>query len=251
MTSAQALVEEGAQIGEGVKLAAMSIVKQGAILGDGVSVDHFAVVGGLPQDIHFDPATETYARIGKGTVLREGVTVHRSTRKGESTIVGENCFLMSNSHVAHDCVLGNRVILASGVLLAGHVHVGEGCFLGGNAVVHQFCNIGKGAIISGGVRMATDVPPYCMASGFNTVAGLNLIGLKRGGISSEDLADLRRCYRAVYFHSGSLQKKAAAALESGLGTSPHGRHFLEVIAAGSKRGFCRSLSEGTKERTSE
>lgn len=242
-TNAQAWVEDGAVLGQGVCLAPLSVVKKEAILGDNVQVDHFSVVGGLPQDLHFDPATESHVRIGKNSVLREGVTVHRSTQAGGETIVGENCFLMANSHVAHDCVLGNRVILANGVLLGGHVHVGEGCFLGGNAVVHQFVHIGRGAIVSGGSRVAADLPPYCIATALNEVAGLNLIGLKRSGINAQALAELRRCYREVYFHPGSLQKKAQAALEAGFAQSEEALHFLEVIAAGSKRGFCRSLAE--------
>lgn len=248
MTNAQAWVEDGARFGQGVKLAAMAVIKKEAILGDGVSVDHFAVVGGLPQDIHFDPQTESFARIGDNTVLREGVTVHRSASAGGQTLVGANCFLMANAHVAHDCVVEDRVILANGVLLGGHVHIGTGTFIGGNAVVHQFVNIGRGAIISGGARMAVDVPPYCIANNLNEVAGLNLIGLKRSGISKEDMVDLRYCYRAVYFHPGSLQKKASAALAAGHGTSEQGRHFLETIAAGSKRGFCRSHSERSREK---
>ena len=120
-----AIVEAGATLGAGCRLAAHAIVKARAELGAGVRVDHFAVVGGDPQDLSFDPATESGTRIGDRTVIREHVTVHRATKAGENTVIGADGLLMAGSHVAHDCVLGDHVILANGCMLGGHVHVGE------------------------------------------------------------------------------------------------------------------------------
>src|SRR5512137_2798445 len=138
-----AIVEPGAQLGADCEIMAYAVVTRHCVLGDRVVVHPFAVVGGDPQYLKFERASETSVRIGAGTVLREHVTINRSIRPGEATIVGENCFLMATSHVAHDCELGRNVVLANAALLAGHVSVGDNTFFGGGAAVHQFCRIGE------------------------------------------------------------------------------------------------------------
>ncbi|MBC2596458.1 acyl-ACP--UDP-N-acetylglucosamine O-acyltransferase [Ruficoccus amylovorans] len=207
----EALIEPGATFGADCNLAPFAVLKAGAVLGDGVTVDHFTVVGGLPQDLKFDPATKSGVRIGAGSVLREGVTVHRATREGAFTEIGKNCLLMANSHVGHDSVLGDNVIMANGALLGGHVHVGKNAFISGNAVIHQHVRVGEGCIISGGSRVGLDVPPFVIVDGKNTVGGLNLVGLRRRGHTAEEIADLKNCYRAIYMSEvkGSAADKAA------------------------------------------
>lgn len=224
----EALIEPGVTLGVDCNLAPFAVLKSGAVLGDRVTVDHFAVVGGLPQDLKFDPATKSGVCIGAGSVLREGVTVHRSTVAGGFTEIGANCLLMVNSHVGHDSVLGDNVILANGALIAGHVHVGKNAFISGNAVIHQHVRVGEGCMISGGSRVGLDVPPFVIVDGKNTVGGLNLVGLRRRGHSAEDIADLKNCYRAIYMSDvkGSAADKAATAKPQ----TPTGKTFIDFFA---------------------
>lgn len=236
-----AVIEENVQLGEGCVIAPLAVIKSGSVLGDGVRVDHFAVVGGNPQYLKFDPATRSGVEIGAATVIREGVTVNRSIHAGKNTTVGAHCFLMANSHVGHDSQLGANIVLANGVLLGGHVTVGDHVFIGGNSAVHQFCRIGEGAMIGGVARITYDVPPFVTAANENEVCGLNLIGLKRRGFTEDELADLKRCYRAVYLSqpAGSPAKKAAAALADGLPITDRGRQFLAFFDYAESRGFIR------------
>lgn len=226
-----AIVEDDVVIGENCRIAAHAIIKSGTILETGVHVDHHAVIGGLPQDLGFNPETKTGVRVKTGTRIREGVTIHRATKEGGFTVIGENCFLMALAHVAHDCALGDNVILANAATLGGHVQVGERAFISGGAVVHQFVRIGESVMVSGNSRTGMDVPPYCIALERNCVAGLNLIGLRRRGFLREAIANIKNCYRAVYRDDSlNLSKNAAEALAGGLATTPEGRAFLEFFS---------------------
>src|SRR5690606_10952257 len=133
-----ALVEPGAQLGAGCEIMAYAVVTRHCVLGDGVVVHPFAVVGGDPQYLKFDPTIASHVRIGARSVIREHVTINRSIHPGKATVLGEQCFLMAASHVAHDCEVGNHVVFANAALLAGHVTVGDHTFIGGSAAVHQF-----------------------------------------------------------------------------------------------------------------
>ncbi|MEM9227545.1 MAG: acyl-ACP--UDP-N-acetylglucosamine O-acyltransferase [Verrucomicrobiota bacterium] len=232
-----ALIEEGVTLGEGCRVAAYAVLKSGVTLGKDCLIDHHVIIGGEPQDLKFDPSTPSGVVIGPNTVLREGVTVHRATQSGMNTTIGADCLLMGNCHVGHDSVLGDNVILANGVLVAGHITVGDHAFISGNVVLHQHIRVGEGCIISGGSRIGLDVPPYVIADGKNTVAGLNLIGLKRRGHSAEEISDLKDCYRAVYMtkRTGSLQEKAAHAQAK----TEMGQKFLQFFSQ-EKRGFIYS-----------
>jgi UDP-N-acetylglucosamine acyltransferase len=268
MIHPSAVVSPQAQVGEGVSIGPFAIVEAGAVLGDrcvvrgqavvctgsvlgpGVVVDSFAVVGGLPQHLKFDPATPSGVRIGAGTVLREGVTVNRSTRAGEYTVVGEQGYLMANCHVAHDCRLGDRVVIANGTLLAGHVEVGDGVFIGGNSAVHQFCRIGEGVMLGGMSGLSKDLPPFLMAAERDRVVGLNSVGLRRRGCSREAVAELKTLYRRVY-GAPSPREEAAALLASGLAASREAAVFLAFFAGG-KRGIVgpRRKADGTMDDAS-
>jgi UDP-N-acetylglucosamine acyltransferase len=242
-----AIVDDGVEIGRDCIIQAYAIVRRGTVLGERVNVHPFAVVGGDPQDLHFDPATPSGVRIGAGTTVREHVTVSRSTKAGGATVVGENCFLMAACHVAHDCAVGNHVVIANAVLLAGHVHIGDHCFLGGSAGFHQFVRVGEGAIVSGGSRVALDVPPFAMAAERNEVIGLNLIGLKRRGVARETMRELKAAFRVVYFSPGNIREIATQAAASGDFRSAEARRFLEFFVSG-KRGFARARREGPMEQ---
>jgi UDP-N-acetylglucosamine acyltransferase len=234
-----ALVEPGAQLGADCEIMAGAIVTRHCVLGDRVVVHPFAVVGGDPQYLKFDRATVSGLRVGAGTVIREHVTLNRSTQAGGFTVIGENSFIMAASHVAHDCVLGNQVVLANGALLAGHVTVGDHAFFGGGSAVHQFCRIGEGVMVAGHASITRDVPHYVMVAERDDVIGFNLVGLKRRGFGRGAITQLKQAYHDVYFTPGNIRTVAAAALAGGKFTTPEARRFLGFFADG-KRSFARA-----------
>ncbi len=234
-----AIVEAGAQLGAGCEIQAHAIVTQHCVLGDGVVVHPFAVVGGDPQYLKFDRATASGVRIGAGTVIREHVTVNRSIHGGGYTTVGDNCFLMAASHVAHDCVVGSNVVMANAALLAGHVTVGDHSFLGGSCAVHQYCRIGEGVMVAGLAAITRDVAHYTMVAERDDVVGFNAIGLKRRGMGRPAIAELKQAFHTVYFTPGNIRVIAAEALASGAYGTPEARRFLEFFSEG-KRSFARA-----------
>jgi UDP-N-acetylglucosamine acyltransferase len=238
-----AIIEPGAQLGADCEIHPYAIVKRGAILGDRVTVHPFAVVGGDSQDLKFDPAVPTGVRVGPGTRIRENVTINRSTVEGSCTEVGADCLLMACCHVAHDCVVGDHVVVANCVLLAGHVHVGDHAVLGGSALLHQFIRIGQGAMVGGGARCTLDIPPFAMATERDELIGLNLIGLRRQGHSAAAIRELKDAFREVYFTKGNIRAVAAKALAGGSYREPVARQFLEFFGGG-ERGFSRARRHG-------
>jgi UDP-N-acetylglucosamine acyltransferase len=240
------IVEQNVRIGGGSRLAAHTVVRSGSQIGNGVQVDSFAVVGGAPQSLSFDPATASGVSIGAATILREGVTIHRATQANAFTEVGAHCLLMCHAHVGHDCVISDGVTLANNTMLGGHVQIGAKAFIGGGAGIHQFVRIGELAMIAGNASVSADVPPFIMVAERNEACGLNLIGLRRAGVDAATIAELKRCYRAVFFGGGNPVTKAQAARESqGLGQSAQAKAFLDFFQAG-KRGFVRTRN-GSKD----
>ncbi|HUJ42515.1 MAG TPA: acyl-ACP--UDP-N-acetylglucosamine O-acyltransferase [Opitutaceae bacterium] len=244
-----AIVEDGAQLGADCVVHAHAVVTRYARLGDGVIVHPGAVVGGDPQALKFDPATSSHVRVGARTVLREQVTVNRSTVAGGETMVGADCFLMAGAHVAHDCVVGDHVVLANNVLLAGHVSLGSFTFVGGGAAFHQFTRVGESAMVGGLARITLDIPPFVMAAERDEIVGLNLVGLKRRGFSREVMAELKECFREVYFDGGNVRHRAQAMLARGV-QSPEVRRFLEFFAGG-RRGIARARGAWSTESEGE
>lgn len=230
-----ALIEAGVVVGAGSRIAAHAILKQGTILGTQVSVDHFAVIGGDPQDLSFERAIISGVQIGDRTVIREHVTIHRATKPAGMTSIGTDGLLMAGAHVAHDCVLGHAVILANGCMLGGHVQVGDRAFISGGVAVHQFCRIGGGSLTSGNAVMTEDVPPNTLAHGRNTCAGLNLIGLRRRSLPLTTIAELKQAYHLVYTLGGNCATLAETALASGAFHAEEARAFLQFFLGG-KRG---------------
>jgi len=239
-----AIIEDGVQLGAGCVVQAYAIIKKYSVLGDGVIVHSFAVIGDEPQYLKFDPTTASGVRIGNGTVVREHATINRSIHADKETTVGERCFLMANAHVGHDCLVADEVVLANNVMLAGHVTVGRCTFLGGGTGVHQFCRVGEGVIVGGLGRIAQDVPPFAMAAERNEIIGLNLIGLKRRGISRDAIGEIKAAFRAVYFTPGNIREVARAALDSGRFETAEARQFLTFFTEG-KRGFARARREAS------
>jgi UDP-N-acetylglucosamine acyltransferase len=233
-----ALVEAGARLGAGCIIHAQALITRHCELGEGVVVHPFAVLGGDPQDLSFDAVTPSGVRIGPRTVIREHVTVSRATKAAASTEIGPDCFLMAGCHVAHDCRIGARVVIANAVLLAGHVQIGDHAFLGGGAVIHQFCRIGESAMIGGGARISRDIAPFAMATERNALIGLNVVGLRRRGLKREALDEIKRAFRALNTPVGNLRQIAAQALQRGEFASAEARSLLEFFQSG-RRGFAR------------
>ena len=241
------VIEPGVIVGENCSIAANVILRSGSALGNEVTVDSFAVIGGNPQSLNFDASIKSGVRIGDGCVIREGCTVSRASGDGGNTVLSDGCFLMAQAHVAHDCELGSGVILANNVMLAGHVKVGKKTFIGGGAGIHQYCRIGAFAMVAGNASITADIPPYIMVSERNSAHGLNLVGLRRGGFERAEIADLKQCYRAVYFADRSVRKKAAEVLKEGThGQTGPGNEFLRFFETG-KRGFAQTDASSTSE----
>ena len=192
-----AVVEDRAVVGDGCEIRAHAVVKRHTRLGAGNRVHEGAVLGGEPQDLSF-PGHETAVVIGDRNVIREGVTIHRSTKPGGATVVGSDCFLMAYVHVAHDNRIGDRVILANNVMLAGHVELGERAFLGGGAGIHQFCRVGRLAMVGGNAKVVQDCLPFVITDGHPARArGLNVVGLRRAGVTASQLRTLAEAYRLL------------------------------------------------------
>ena len=232
---AHAIIEAGVVIGPGSTIAAQAIIKKNSVIGKNVHVDHFAVIGGNPQDLTFKTDIKSNVQIGDGTVIREHVTVHRATQPGLATVVGQNNLLMAGCHVAHDCSLGNNVILANGCMLGGHVQVGDHAFISGGVAVHQFCRIGTGSMTSGNAVITEDVPPHALAHSRNLLSGLNLVGMRRRGLSTAEITEVKKAYHAVYAPNGNCLSFAQAALQSGTYATHVALDFLNFFLGG-KRG---------------
>ena len=245
-----AIIEEGVQLGADCVIHAGAILKKYTVLGAGVVVHPYAVIGGDPQFLKFDPATVSGVTIGAGTVVREHVTVSRSIYAQRATAVGARCFLMVNVHVAHDCVVEVDVVLANNVMLAGHVTVGAHTFVGGGVAVHQHVRLGESTMVSGVARMAQDLPPFTLGAERNEVIGLNLVGLKRRGFPREAIREVKDAFRIVYFTPGNIRSVALTALESGVFKTPAARQFLDFFTAG-KRGFARARRGASDEAEGE
>lgn len=241
-----AIVEDGAQLGEDCDIGAYAIVTKHCVLGGRVVVHPFAVIGGDPQYLKFDPTIASGVQIGAGTVIREHVTVNRSITAGGFTSIGENCFLMASSHVAHDCSVANSVVLANAALLAGHVSVGEHSFLGGGSAVHQFCRIGDGVMVAGHASITRDVAHFTMVAERDEIVGFNAVGLRRRGFSRAAVAELKQAFQSVYFTRGNIRVIAAEALASGVFVTPEAKRFLDFFAEG-KRSFARARRAGGDE----
>ncbi len=202
-------------IGDGSRLLGNCFVTGPTMMGCENTLWPGSAIGGPPQDVNFDPMTAGSGLIiGDRNIFREGASVHRGKTEAP-TRIGDDNYFMSNSHAGHDCVLGNRIQLASGALLAGHVTVGDRVIFGGNAAAHQFVRIGAGAMIRGLSGASLDVPPWCINYEIGRIAGLNLIGMRRSGMSESEFARRREVYRVMYRQGLSMPSVIKLLREAG------------------------------------
>ena len=195
------------------------------------------VIGDAPQDLRYKDEP-TGVQIGSQNVFRENVTVHRSNKISEDTVIGSHGFYMANSHVAHNCTLGDYVILANGVALGGHVTVQDRAFLSGNCLVHQFVRVGTLALMQGGSAISKDLPPFTIARGDNHICGLNIVGMRRAGLNAEQRLELKRLYQLL-FRSGRNLRDALQEAQAQFASST-ARTLIEFITA-TKRGVCADV----------
>jgi len=225
------------KVGDGTIIYAHAVLQENVILGERCEVSPGAVLGGKPQDLKFK-GEETYIRIGNGTIIRECVTVNRSSGAGQETLIGDRCLLMAYAHVAHNCIVGNEVILANNVQLGGHVEVGDFAFLGGTCAFHQFVKIGRLAIVSGFSAARQDIPPFAMADSRPAIiAGINKVGLKRRGFDLAARTRLKKAYHLLFF-SGLNFNQAIETIQSSIEMDPAVTELVDFVK-NSSRGIYR------------
>jgi len=230
------VIDGPVRIGSGCRIAASAVILGYTEIGADCQIHSHAVIGDVPQDHAFEGA-ESYCRIGAGSTVREGATIHRGTAPGSQTTVGRRCFLMTNSHVGHNCEIGDDVTIVSGAVLGGYVQVGPRAVISGNAAIHQFVRIGELAMVSGLAKVVQDVPPFFMTDREGAVVGENRIGLIRARFSALERTEIKAAFRVIY-RSGKGHQEAIEYL-SGYVTSDAGRRLLDFIAVHSKRGVTR------------
>ena len=230
------IIEAGAVIGDGCRIQARAVIGGHVRMGARNTVGHGAILGGDPQDFDFKPGTTSGVEIGDDNVFREYVTIHRGTKEGTSTRVGNNNFLMVGVHMGHNSSVGNRVIIANNGLLAGYVSVDDGAVLGGGSVFHQFIRVGRLCMVRGGERFGKDIPPFLIAYGTNLVSGINAVGLRRSGVNSEARLELKRAFRLLYLEGRNLSQALDAAGKETWG--PEAESFFAFVSEAKKRGIC-------------
>jgi UDP-N-acetylglucosamine acyltransferase len=260
-----AVIEPGARLDATVEVGPYAVIEAGVELGPRCRVGPHAcllgllhaggdnrfhagcVIGDAPQDLKYQGAS-TPVRIGAANVFREHVTVHRPTKPEGETVIGSHNFFMAHAHVAHNCRLGDRVIMANGATLGGHVTVADGAFLSGNCLVHQFVRVGALALMQGGAAISKDLPPYTVARGANGLCGLNTVGLRRAGLTPAERLELKQLYRLLFLAGRRLREAVQEARQRF--ASAAAVQLLDFIAA-SKRGVVAHPGGGGRETTVE
>jgi UDP-N-acetylglucosamine acyltransferase len=231
-----AIVENEVSIGARSRLQPHVVVKRWTTLGEDNEISVGTVLGTDPLDRNFT-GERSYLRIGNGNKIREHYTISRGTEPESVTVIGDNNYIMTSGHVAHNCRVGSRNVICSCALIAGYVEIEDGAFISGGVVVHQFSKIGRLAMIGGNTRVNQDVPPYFLYSEFNvTPRGVNLVGLRRAGFSSEEVSRLKQAFRLL-FRSKLTLEEALVRIEREI-PSEHTLHLVEFVRR-SERGICR------------
>ena len=230
-------IDNNVEIGEGTWIGSNVTIMEGAKIGKNCNIFPGSVIAAIPQDLKFK-GEETTAEIGNNTTIRECVTINRGTSDRLKTSIGDNCLIMAYSHIAHDCFVGNHCVFSNNSTLAGHITTGDHVILAGLVAVHQFCTIGDYSFVAGGSLVRKDVPPYVKAAREPlSYVGINSVGLRRRGFTSEKITEIQNIYRILY------QKKynntqAADIIEAEMIASPERDEILQFVK-NSKRGIMK------------
>lgn len=229
------VIEQDVSIGADCLLEPYVFVKRWTTLGDRNEISAGTVLGTDPLDKNFT-GERSYLRIGSGNKIREHYTISRGTQPETVTVIGDNNYIMTSGHIAHNCTIGNNTVIASCALVAGYVEVEDQAFISGGVVIHQYSKIGRLAMIGGNTRVNLDVPPFFLYSGFNVEpSGLNIVGLKRAGFTLAQVGKLKKAYQTLY-RSGLKLEDALAKMEED--ADENVSHLVRFIR-GSARGICR------------
>jgi len=227
-------------IGEGTWIGPNVTIMEGARIGKNCKIFPGTVISAEPQDLKYE-GEQTLTYIGDNTVVRECVTINKGTNALGYTRVGKNCLIMATVHIAHDCVLGDHVILVNGVGLAGHIEIGDHAFLGGMSAAHQFTKIGRHAFVAGGAHIRKDVPPFVKAARNPlSYVGINSIGLRRKGFSSEKIAEIQNIYRILFQKKLNITQ-ATSLIEAEFEATPERDEILQFVAT-SPRGVMKGYT---------
>ncbi len=229
------IVGDYSTVGSGTVIMANAVIGPWTTIGSNNIIHYGAIVGHDPQDLGYK-GEESYLRVGNGNVIREYATIHRGNREGTETVIGDENYFMIQSHVAHNCEMGNSIILAGGSLLAGHVVIEDKSIISGNCVVHQFCRIGKFAMMRGLSRTSRDVPPFCIMNETHTVKTLNMVGLRRNGFGAARVRAIKNAF-IILFRGGPNMRANLEQVEAEVELTEDVRYLVDFIK-NSKRGVC-------------
>ena len=230
------LIGNGVTIGNDTIIGANAVIEAEVTLGRGNRIGHGTMIGGAPQDVSFTEKTRSAVEIGDRNLIREYCTIHRGTTEGSATKIGDENFLMVGAHVGHNCVVGNKTIIANNVLLGGNVTVADGAFLGGGTTFHQNMRVGRLVMVQGSSAFGKDLPPFTLAAERNAVFGLNVIGLRRAEFSAAQRDEIKRAFKLLYL--SGLNTRQALERSREMKWTEVGREFFDFVEQAGKRGVC-------------
>jgi len=232
------VIDSDVKVGDNVRIASHCVITGQTTVGKNCKIYTGAVVGSAPQDKKYSADDNVFLNIGDNNIIREYVTINPGTVEGGSkTVIGSNNLLMAYSHIAHDCVVGNKCVLANAATLGGHVTLEDNAMIGGLSAVHQFTRLGRLSIIGGCSKVVQDVPPFSMCDGHPAkVIGANYVGLKRTGINAESISAIKKAMK-ILFHSGLSKTHALEKITNELQMCPEIEHLV-FFAKTSQRGLC-------------
>ena len=234
-----AVIGEKVKIGEGTRIGPHVVIDKWTVIGEGCQIYQYASLGTPPQHIKYK-GEETYVIIGDNNVIREFVTINRGTSFGNGkTVLGDGNFIMAYVHIAHDCIIGSHVIMASYAILAGHVEIGDYSVIGGMVAIHQFVKIGNYAFVGGGTAIPKDIPPYVTASGMRAkLYGINVINLERHNVSQDAIKGLKKAYKIIFRSQIPLKKALLKVEDDPICSLAEVRHLVDFLKE-TKRGITR------------